>query len=806
LTRHPWFAVVALALTAGVFLTLSSERSPSDAIPGTTPQPALAAIDPTPPATPVAAVGPGPAPSAGQILALAKELQFEGRHDLARQWFASLLTEASATDVAHEARFQLGRSFLADLQYLEAEQHLALVVALDPSSERRRLARFLLGEALAGYNRPDDAVLAYMAYLEAGGVAESEAWERIAEGRRKLGSTEAAEDAYGRAVLAAPDRGTAAGLREQMAELALDTDSPLKAAAQYDRILETARTPSYRAEIQFRAGEAFKAAGRAGDAVLRYQAAADTDPTSPFAHMAIVALLELQAPVDEYLRGVVDYYNGVYDLAVAALERSISAEPAGRSGKAFDFLGRSYSASGDFQEAITAWDRVIAEFPECPCWGDSWLRRASAQASLGDPESARAGLTAFAASYPGHRLAPEALLRAARLLEEEGDCVSAATAYREVQARYPESQQAEQGLFSSGMCLYRGERWEDAVADWQKLLDRYPSSDLEQAGRLWLGKALLAAGRLESSRDTWHALLESPDSFYAQRAKALALEAGIPLEERPPRSPSPVADGRDGAESWLRSWITEPPSGSLSGLTPETASDPSLERGRELLKLGLREQALEELNRLRLRFNEDPRSLYALSLEFDEIGAYSQSILCAQRLIGLFPGRPEDTPLFVQRLAFPIHYTGLFEDAGGRRDIDPLLLQALARQESLFEAGARSPAGARGLMQIMPPTGEWIASRLGNRDFQVEWLDRAHVSIEFGTYYLRAAEDILGGNLMAALAGYNGGPGNASKWAASSGGDDDRLFLSIAFRESRLYVERILSYYATYRRLYRGAS
>lgn len=95
---------------------------------------------------------------------------------------------------------------------------------------------------------------------------------------------------------------------------------------------------------------------------------------------------------------------------------------------------------------------------------------------------------------------------------------------------------------------------------------------------------------------------------------------------------------------------------------------------------------------------------------------------------------------------------------------------------------------------------------LGWRDFRIEFLYRAHVSIEFGAYYLHGALEMLDENLIAALAGYNSGPGNAAQWLDSSGGDDDQLFLNIHLSEPRLYIEHILSYYATYQRLYGGIS
>ncbi|MFH1486930.1 MAG: transglycosylase SLT domain-containing protein, partial [Chloroflexota bacterium] len=495
----------------------------------------------------------------------------------------------------------------------------------------------------------------------------------------------------------------------------------------------------------------------------------------------------------------------VYGLAVAAFERYLAIDTTGRNGQAYDFMARSYNAMEMYHEAISAWDRVVSDFPECPCWGDAWLRRATAQEALGGWASARSGLLTFVNAYPQHPLAAEALTRAAYILEKNSDYPQAAEAYRGVQARYPSSKQGAPALFAAGMCMYRQQQWEEAGADWRRLLEAYPSSDLKDASQLWLGKALLQAGQREQATDAWRALAQKPETYYGQRALAVAQAAKLDLGVAAQRAPSPSPLDQESAEVWLRGRLVDPPAGPLSVFPPALANDPSLVRGQELLKLGLVKQALEELNRVRQRHTEDALALYRLSLLFRELKAYSLSIFCAEGLIRLSPGSTADVPLFVQRLAYPTYYANLVEAEAAERGIDPLLLYALLRQESLFEAEATSYAAARGLMQIIPSTGDWIAGRLTWTDYRTEHLYRPYISIKFGTYYLWAALQMLDGNVAAALAGYNAGPGNAARWLERSTGDDDRFFAEITLAEPRLYIERILAYYATYQRLY-GAS
>jgi soluble lytic murein transglycosylase len=125
------------------------------------------------------------------------------------------------------------------------------------------------------------------------------------------------------------------------------------------------------------------------------------------------------------------------------------------------------------------------------------------------------------------------------------------------------------------------------------------------------------------------------------------------------------------------------------------------------------------------------------------------------------------------------------------------------RQESLFERGIRSSVGARGLMQIMPTTGQEIFGRMGwPAGFTPNDLDRPLVSIRMGLDYLDDQRAYLGGDLYGALAAYNGGPGNAAVWHGLAGGDPDLFVEIIRFEETRRYIRSIYEIYSIYRRFY----
>jgi soluble lytic murein transglycosylase len=159
--------------------------------------------------------------------------------------------------------------------------------------------------------------------------------------------------------------------------------------------------------------------------------------------------------------------------------------------------------------------------------------------------------------------------------------------------------------------------------------------------------------------------------------------------------------------------------------------------------------------------------------------------------------------MFFNRLRFGTHYADLIMPAAQDYDFNPLFLFSVVRQESLFESFVRSSAAARGLMQIIPSTGETIARNLGwPENYTDDDLYRPTISIRFGVDYLHDQRNRFKGDLYAALAAYNGGPGNAMAWKALSGDDPDLFLEVIRFSETRSYIQRIYEIFSIYRRLY----
>ena len=142
---------------------------------------------------------------------------------------------------------------------------------------------------------------------------------------------------------------------------------------------------------------------------------------------------------------------------------------------------------------------------------------------------------------------------------------------------------------------------------------------------------------------------------------------------------------------------------------------------------------------------------------------------------------------------FPLRHSDIIERYAQIYAHDPAFIAAVIHAESKFRPYAVSRAGAQGLMQITPATGEWLASRLGLEDFTNDQLFDVEVNIMLGSFYLRSLLDGNGQDVRLALAAYNAGTGNVRKWLNDPElSHNGKTLDHIPFEETRTYIERVL--------------
>lgn len=217
-------------------------------------------------------------------------------------------------------------------------------------------------------------------------------------------------------------------------------------------------------------------------------------------------------------------------------------------------------------------------------------------------------------------------------------------------------------------------------------------------------------------------------------------------------------------------------------------SFPTLERVKILKGLGLSQEAISELTHLS-RKNPEPNKLIHLSSYLKNLGNYQMSINLASRV----PYSEE-----VHNLLYPLAFTAEIKEASRKNNIDPLLILSVIREESRFDADARSIAGALGLMQLMPQTAQRVAQRVNINLKNSSHLHDPTTNILIGSNYLKNLITIFN-SVPVAIAAYNAGTPAVRGWIERFEYKTiDEFIEDIPFTETRNYVKRVLTTYFEY--------
>ena len=223
-----------------------------------------------------------------------------------------------------------------------------------------------------------------------------------------------------------------------------------------------------------------------------------------------------------------------------------------------------------------------------------------------------------------------------------------------------------------------------------------------------------------------------------------------------------------------------------------------LEKVEALESLGLEDMARLELE-LAAASRRTPEDDLAMAQALADRGATEEAESIASEYANRYDGR---APLAFWRLSYPRPYSQTVESAATTYDLDPLLVWSVMRQESRFDAEAMSYVGARGLMQVMPSTQEWIAEQLGEEITPGEAFT-PEASVRMGCWFLRFVLDYYDEDLELAVAAYNGGAGSVDSWLSDPMvSDRDDWLRWIGFGETREYLEHVSLNYQVYKALY----
>lgn len=215
-----------------------------------------------------------------------------------------------------------------------------------------------------------------------------------------------------------------------------------------------------------------------------------------------------------------------------------------------------------------------------------------------------------------------------------------------------------------------------------------------------------------------------------------------------------------------------------------------IERIEALLDLGLSKEALSEMILISKNTDSLENILYICS-KFLELGEYKHVVRSAVKV----PYNDE-----LHHFLYPLAYRGIVEDFSGKYNIDPLLVLSIIREESRFDSEARSPAGALGLMQLMPQTAYRLNTKLKLGINSSHDIFNVKNNLHAGIYYLSHLMKEFG-SYAYALAVYNAGEEVVKKWLQKGSYKSvDEFIEDIPYSETRNYVKRVLTTFFEYKR------
>jgi soluble lytic murein transglycosylase len=392
---------------------------------------------------------------------------------------------------------------------------------------------------------------------------------------------------------------------------------------------------------------------------------------------------------------------------------------------------------------------------------------------------ARSAFNRLVANFPASELAPGAMLRVGKIFEEQHQLDSARAQYRRLAARYPGSDAAEEARFRIPWTLYVARSYRTAAAGFQSAGARAKDATDRDMCEYWRARALGNAGDADDARAIFEKLAQSTDTnYYPELAsrRVVAAKPDLPAASAP-----------------------DPEYGAAPAVTG--VAEYHMARLQTLRTLGLKELEPEELKALEEHAGGTAQMRRFVLAGFASADAWYDAIVAATHMAK----NGQMDPAVAERVRYPRAYWDLFQPASTRLALDPYLVLALARQESLFNPRATSSSNARGLMQLIPSTAEKMASQNGIDPGAIRLYDPS-VNVELGTAYLKNLFEMFGGDAFRAVAAYNAGEKAVSKWVAQFHGDDDEWVEDIEYKETREYVKKVIGGRREYLLLYQRSS
>ena len=712
-----------------------------------------------------------------------------------------------SVSLSPEEEFENALALCKKKDYAQALQTLQSLEEQYPTHSLRPDWLFMQGQALRALQKWPEATQVFSRAAEVHPTLGDYALYYQGEALQMAGEGVKSSEVFKSLVTLHPKSLLVPQAKLKMAELYLQGGEYLRTAEVGESLLRESPQKDYSAQALNFLGQAREGLGQWAEAIRAYQELWLKYPLHPLAKQAKARwdsligekkLAEEKIPPEALFRRSLQLYQALlYEAALEEMERiegfSPRAYPERYAGERWmDDLyfhrGMCFFRLKKYGQAAELFNLIVQNSRNEEMAEKALFYMIRSLFRVGRNEEALHAFSLLQGAYPRGAFMDQALYLRARIFEEKEDLPQAISFYREIAENFPQSSLRFPAMWQCGWLLFKSKDLPGAIQAWNRLQALSPNSLWVEKVLYWKGRSLERLGKTQEAEENYQQLRKNyAASYYTQ----LVANRGRSFKSRRIISDS----------------LQDPlllPFFKLEA-HPDEPLHYHFEKGNLLAKLGLISMAVEELEAA----EGDGKSFDDLRLEisrlYREVGEYHRSALLVRKNIKLrpFTGRLLEKERNLFLLAYPMGNPSWINPSAKKHKLDAAFLSAVILEESRFNPQAVSPAGARGLMQVLPSTASQIVQRIKVRPYSESLLFDPEMNLRLGSWYLSSLLEEFGGKETLALAAYNAGPHMVRQWMAKTPAmREDEFVENIPYAETRNYVIRVLSSAQVYRMVY----
>ena len=716
--------------------------------------------------------------------------------------FFGFVAKTEAKNTAQN--FKQAKAFFAKKKWAEAKNHLLAIQNTDPDSMESKRTQFLLGLINIQNNKNEEAIALLSPLIKSYPDIEDYILLNLAKAELLNKMYDKARDHTLQLIKKFPDTQLYPEAQIILADTYIQTNVTDKAKETLQNSITTItnssrykRFRSYLPDLNYKLAALQENLGNKKEAYLSYRKLYIKYPNHDLTSDAEAAIKSLLASpeINETSLSLEEHTERIEQLFKAARYKEVIDEVEGiqkskntMSGRFYFFLSNAHRGLRDRKKANIALRKFLKLYPKHNQIQKAKFNIGRNLWNLGKSTAGAKYFKEVAKGNPSSERTIKALFFLGKIYEEQKNYPEALKTYQMALNKYPEEFYGQWAGWRLGWVNYIDGKFQKAFERFQDLAQQFPKGPFIESNLYWSAKSAEKMGDKEKAKKLFSDVANLyPYTFHGIRAKEQLLKTGISLTKNNIKNKGveiPLKLGR--------------------ALTPLEKF--SHNRAIELSALGLTTEARHEIQQLEKSIRKNLTGVLWLSNLYHKADGYPESLKLLQlyKNFATKSGKRNLSHRF-WKYFFPLAYRDTVASNSKYRKVDPFFITGIIRQESLFNRKALSPAGARGLMQIMPATGKKLYPKNKlNKPFVSDALFEPDLNIRLGVKYVSQLDKRFGGNGTHILISYNAGPHVLKKWLKrfNDVNDLDVFIESIPYPETRRYVKHVLRNRGIYKALY----